>query len=104
MRKVYEADSLIDAQLVLDMLENVDIAAILINGNLSGGLGELPVSPPEVWVKRDFDEERACRIIRNFDVIQPPFEEVLCDACGETSPASFEICWRCHAVLLPQNS
>lgn len=100
MRKVYEADSLIDAQLILDMLENVDIAAILVNGNLSGGLGELPVSPPEIWIKRDFDEERACRIIRDFDAPQKPFEEISCHQCGEINPARFEICWNCHAELL----
>ncbi len=103
MRKVYEAESLIDAQLVLDMLDNVDIPAILVNGNLSGGLGELPVSPPEIWIKRDHDAERACRIVRKFDVTEPPSGEISCGNCGEKNPESFEICWMCHAVLLPNS-
>lgn len=101
MLKVYEAESLIDAQLVLDMLENVDIPAILVNGNLSGGLGELPVSPPEIWIKRDYDEERACLVIRDFDIAEPLSGEISCEECGEKNPESFEICWMCHAVLLP---
>ena len=101
MLKVYEAESLIDAKLILDMLENVNIPAMLVNENLSGGLGELPVSPPEVWIKRDHDQARACRIIRQFDTAEPS-GEIYCGQCGEKNPDSFEICWKCRMTLHPQ--
>lgn len=104
MLKVYEAESLVDAQLVLDMLENADIPALLFQGNLSAGLGELPVSPPEIWIKRDLDHERASLVIERFDAAEPPPDDILCSECGETNPDSFEICWKCHASLLPESS
>lgn len=101
MLKIYEAESLVDAKLILDMLDNVNIPAILVNGNLSAGLGELPVSPPEIWIKREYDQQRACKIIQKFALSEPSLVEIACDRCGELNPDSFEICWNCHAILVP---
>lgn len=44
MRSVYQAESLIDAQLVKDALEAEGIPAFVIGAGLTGAMGELPVS------------------------------------------------------------
>ena len=55
MKRVYTAESLIDGQLVVDLLARAGVPSILFNQNAGGGLGELPVTHPEVWLKRDLD-------------------------------------------------
>ena len=103
MLKVYTAESLVDAKLVVDLLNQAGVPAELFNSNASGALGELPVVYPEVWIKRDLDETKAGRILQPFidSVVSGP-EKTLpltCNACGESNPHSFEICWQCRNPL-----
>lgn len=58
MKRVYTADSLIDGQLVIDLLTNAGVPCLLFNQSAAGGLGDLPVTYPEVWVKRNRDTEK----------------------------------------------
>lgn len=44
MRRIYQAENLIDAQLVKDALEAAGIPAFITGGALTGAIGELPVS------------------------------------------------------------
>ncbi|MGR3915226.1 MAG: DUF2007 domain-containing protein [Gammaproteobacteria bacterium] len=99
MKRVYTAESLIDGQLVVDLLARAGLPSILFNQNAGGGLGELPVTHPEVWLKRDLDHPRARRAIERFERSRPPPCDVTCAVCQESNPATFEICWQCNAPL-----
>lgn len=99
MKCVYTAESLIDAQLVIDQLTLAGIPCQLFNQNALGGLGDLPVTYPEVWVKRDLDSDKASRIVEEFEYSPLPPTNQKCARCNERNPATFEICWRCNAVL-----
>ena len=103
MLRIYTAESLVDAQLVLDLLDQAGVPAELFNGNASGALGELPVIYPEVWIKRNLDENKANRVIQKFTesfLAEPEkLVSLLCGECGENNPHSFEICWQCHTPL-----
>ena len=99
MRRVYTAQSLIDGQLVVDLLAQAGVPCQLFNQNAQGGLGDLPVTHPEVWVKRDFDESKARRAIREYESRPTPANDRVCGVCFENNPATFDICWRCNAAL-----
>ena len=57
MKKVYSANNLMEAQIVLDLLEHAYIPAQLFNQHAQSGMGEIPFTHayPEVWVMRDED-------------------------------------------------
>lgn len=99
MKRVYTAQSLIDGQLVVDLLAQAGVPCLLFNQNAQGGLGDLPVTHPEVWVKRNFDAGKARRAIVAFENRPPPAVDRLCGVCRELNPATFDICWRCNAAL-----
>ena len=102
MRRVYTASSVVEGTLLVDTLIDADIPAVLFHANAIGGLGELPVVYPEVWIKRDLDEEKSQLVIRRFETTSEatqPEKEVVCVSCGESSPASFETCWCCASSL-----
>ena len=101
MKRVYTAETLIDGQLMMDLLKLAGVPCLLFNQNAVGGLGDLPVTYPEVWVKRDLDLEKARRTIADFENSPPPATDKTCATCGEHNPATFEVCWRCDAVLKP---
>ena len=102
MRRVYVAESLVDAQLVMDLLAHNGIKAKLFNENGQGALGELPVTYPEVWTCEDRDGDIALVLINEFSALTEPDEAQTCMRCGESSPASFGICWLCHTPLTEQ--
>ncbi len=97
MQRVYIAESLVDGQLVMDRLQNAGVASQLFHQNALGGLGDLPVTHPEVWIKRDIDLEKAIHIINQFANLSVPESTQLCSQCGESNPTTFEICWSCHS-------
>ena len=99
MKLVYTAESLIDGQMVLDLLAQADVPGLLFNQNSVGGFGELPVTYPEVWVKRDSDAGKARRLIDDFENSPPPVSDKACGTCFELNPATFEVCWQCNAPL-----
>ena len=98
MKRVYTANSLADGQLVVDLLARAGVPSMLFNQNAAGGLGELPVTHPEVWIQRDLDNAKARREIENFENAPPP-ATVICANCKEKNPANFEVCWQCNAAL-----
>ena len=100
MKRIYIAESLVDGKLVVDRLNDVGVPAELFHQNASGGLGELPVTYPEVWLRRDHDLEKAFKVLdeMTFDATAG-MDQRRCDNCGECSPANFEICWHCHEAF-----
>ena len=97
MKRIYIAESLVDGQLVVDRLMEAGVPAELFHQNASGGLGELPVTYPEVWLRRDMDLDKALHILSELSRDADSGGALRrCEGCSETSPANFEICWHCH--------
>ena len=67
MKRAYTAESLIDGQIVMDLFTVAGVPCLMFNENAVGGFGELPVTYPEVWVKRDRDLPKALRMIDEFE-------------------------------------
>jgi len=100
MKRIYLARDITQAQLVVNLLEQQFIPAKIENAHQAGGLGELAVSYPEVWISREPDMERARCLIDAFEAQgQSPAAEVVCPGCEELNPANFDLCWACKADL-----
>lgn len=100
MQRIYTAGTLPEAWIVHHILEEARIEAEVFNENSGGALGELPVTYPEVWIRHERDLEEATRLIEEYEVAgRQPETTLRCDACGESSPGTFELCWRCEAEL-----
>jgi len=98
MIRIYQAQDLPQAQLILNMLEQHQISALLQNANAQGAVGEVPFTHayPEVWIKHDKDKEIAKQLVNQFE--QPlNNEQWYCQSCEEFSPMTFELCWACES-------
>ena len=98
MKRAYIAESLVDAQMVLDCLEGNGIPCEMFNQNAVGALGELPVTPPEVWVRRDADHDRAKTLIMSIEQCDTD-NDAPCPHCQVLCPVGFDICWQCMGSL-----
>ena len=99
MKRVYIAESSIDSTLLHNQLVEAGVPAVVFHQNAVGALGELPVTYPEVWIRRADDQERAARVIQQFEQQSSIRRTQHCQQCGESSPGNFEICWNCHGVF-----
>ena len=100
MRRIYLATDISQAQLLVDLLGQAMIPAVIQNAHQSGGLGELAVTYPEIWLKREADEARALQVIERFEGPQGEAEnDRVCSRCRERNPAGFDLCWSCGADL-----
>ena len=101
VKRIYAAANLPEAQLVVDHLRAMGIAARILNANAASLAGELPIdaSLPQVWVDDAAQAERARAAIDTYlrkRQLGPPRG---CPSCGEENPSSFETCWACGAEL-----
>ncbi|MBA4144099.1 MAG: DUF2007 domain-containing protein [Nitrosospira sp.] len=101
MKKICSASSIMEAQIMLDLLDHAGISARLFNEHAQGGLGDIPFTHayPEVWVIRDSDFERGQAVVNAFEKTPVETRVVFCRACGEQNPLNFQICWQCGAGL-----
>lgn len=97
MKRVWSGASLPDTAHLKNVLEHAGIACLIKNGELGGGIGDLPVfdAAPELWVLEDGDEARAAQILR--DSARPAARGVSwrCSTCGADNEAQFGACWQC---------
>ncbi|MBX2885964.1 MAG: DUF2007 domain-containing protein [Granulosicoccus sp.] len=98
MKRAYTAGTLVDATLVADWLDSNGVPCEIFHQNAVGALGELPVTPPEVWVRRDADLSLALRLVGEVVFVDEDGEQQ-CQQCGEESPRGFDICWQCQTAL-----
>jgi hypothetical protein len=100
MVRVYSASTLPDAHLIAALLGQEGIEARVFNENAQGGLGEIPFMHawPEVWVIDDRHADRARELIRALERTDTR-NQVTCQACGESSPSNFQLCWNCGAQI-----
>jgi hypothetical protein len=101
MFRLYTAANLPEAHLLLHRLAQAGIEARVLNEHAQGGLGEIPFTHayPEVWIMETADEERARRIVVEFEQAPASPDMARCTACGEMNPPAFEICWYCGNIL-----
>lgn len=101
MRRLCTAADLMEARLLLDLLEHAYIPARLFNEHAQGGVGDIPFTHayPEVWVLNDGDFGRGLALVRAFERAPPDARVVFCRACGEENPRNFQLCWHCGAGL-----
>lgn len=101
MKKLYSANNLMEAQIVLDLLEHAYIPAQIFNQHAQGVAGEIPFTHayPEVWVNRDEDYERGKRIVQTYEKTPATTGIIHCPACSEENPANFQLCWKCGSGL-----
>ena len=103
MIRFYTARNRFDAYLLADRLKQAGIRAHVFNEHASSIVGEIPpdVGQPQVWLEREQDRERALLVLAHIegDAAQPG--SLRCVACGEESPASFDLCWNCGRGLQP---
>jgi hypothetical protein len=101
MKRLCRASSLPDAHILRGVLEQSGIEARVFNENAQSGVGQLPVPDayPEIWLVNEQDLERAKAVVREFESAPRVTGSVRCGACGEDSPANFQLCWNCNASL-----
>ena len=99
MIRFYIARQRFDAYLVADRLKQAGIRVHVFNENASSIAGEVGldanVTQPQVWLEREADLERARTVLREMQAESRLRGTRHCTACGEDSPANFEICWNC---------
>jgi hypothetical protein len=101
MIRVYVARQRYDAWLVADRLNQAGIRAHVFNQHASSIVGDVPpdVAQPQVWIERECDEERAAIVIRDIETAGSRVGNIACAKCGEESPETFDLCWKCGAGL-----
>jgi len=71
MRRIYEPQDLLEAELLQSMLASEGVAAHLTGSDLMGAIGELPVCGLLGLLVEDDQAERACRLIAEYNAAQP---------------------------------
>ncbi|SDZ03664.1 DUF2007 domain-containing protein [Nitrosomonas sp. Nm33] len=101
MKKLYSASNLIEAQMILCLLEHAYIPAKLFNTHAQGGVGEIPFTHayPEVWIMQDDDLKKARSIIDAYESTSVEEGYVYCPVCREQNPRNFQLCWQCGEGL-----
>ena len=97
MIRLYQAQDLPQAQLLIDMLDRNGIAAKINNGNAAAAMGDIPFTHayPEIWLIDESDLPSSRLLITEFE--KPLSDEQwFCQHCEEASPVSFESCWNCE--------
>ena len=102
MIRFYIARHRYDAYLLADRLNQAGIKAHVFNEHASSIVGEVPpdIAQPQVWLARDEDRERAQNLLDTLEADGARGGSLRCSACGEDSPANFEICWKCGGALV----
>ena len=101
MIRVYIARQRYDAWLVADRLNQAGIRAHVFNQYASSIVGDVPpdVAQPQVWLEREGDRERAEILLARLTEDAARSGTAHCAACGEDSPANFDLCWNCGRQL-----
>lgn len=101
MIRFYTARNRFDAYLLADRLKQAGIRAHVFNEHASSIVGEIPpeVGQPQVWLEREQDRERALLLLSRIEYDAQQAGVRRCTACGEESPASFDLCWKCGSGL-----
>jgi hypothetical protein len=67
-----------------------------------GGSTAFPPVTPALCILEDEDVERGVELIRTYiesSSASPVIDEQTCPQCGEISPGTFAVCWKCGEAL-----
>lgn len=100
MKRVYSANTLLEAQLAADVLAQLGIPSHIFNANAAGAVGELPFTQvlPEVWIDDETQIGLARTALAELDRCSSGAEKP-CPTCGELNPGNFLSCWKCGQAL-----
>jgi len=100
MIRIYLAQDIQQANLILHLLEHHNINVKILNQYTQGALGELPFTQayPEIWVEEKHGDS-AKKLIKNFEKLPLNNNTVFCCNCNEVNPENFETCWSCGSLL-----
>jgi hypothetical protein len=95
--RFYTARNRFDAYLLADRLNQAGIRAHVFNEHASSIVGDVPpeVAQPQVWLEREQDCERAGILLSRIEADAAQVGVKRCAECGEESPATFDLCWKC---------
>jgi hypothetical protein len=101
MFRFYIARQRFDAYLLADRLKQAGIRAHVFNEHASSIVGDVPpdVAQPQVWLEREADRDRAETLLRTMEAEAATAGTRHCVACGEDSPANFDLCWKCGGAI-----
>ncbi len=102
MRALYEAESLQEAQLLVDRLAERGIRTYVQNSSLQGCLGELPLTVrPIVCITEPIRWKHAISVLEEFKQASRAVlaDSIRCPVCDELNPSNFELCWKCRTLL-----
>ena len=107
-RKLYSAANMIEGSLIKGILEEHSIETNLRGGNLSVGIGELPVDVISVDLLVNVDKfEEAMDIVREYEKkLREPSQDNKtweCEKCDNMNPENFTLCWNCQSIRLVQS-
>jgi len=101
--RFYVARARYDAFLLADRLNQLGIRAHVFNQHAQSIVGDVPpdVAQPQVWLERAEDRDRAQVVLDRIEDEARRGGELRCEVCGESSPATFDLCWNCGRALTP---
>ncbi|VAW76998.1 hypothetical protein MNBD_GAMMA12-1124 [hydrothermal vent metagenome] len=106
MIQFYRCENLLEAQQLLEALQQQNIKAEIVNPNLSSLTGEVPFTEtwPTVWLVNAEDQHLARSILEDLKKLrQKAHLDILCSQCGEKNPGNFSSCWNCNSDLNSTN-
>ena len=96
---VYRAANNYEANFIKGLLNQYSIDSRLLGGNLSIGVGELPIDVLQVKILVPITQvDKTKKILADYEknfLLDQGKEEWCCVYCKEENPSSFEVCWNC---------
>jgi Putative prokaryotic signal transducing protein len=103
MKELFRERDLTKIVFYQSLLEDSGISTFVKNENISTTQGGLnPDFFPALCIVNDSDDKRARQLIQNQlqHAGNVPNTEMVCGACGEMVPSSFDTCWNCQSPII----
>ena len=96
MRMIFTNDNRFIVGNAKNILESYGFEVFLKNEHAASAIGEVSAFDAwlELWVVKDSDYDRACRVLENA-LSEEGAPAWVCKNCKEKNDESFDFCWRC---------
>ncbi|MFA3792158.1 DUF2007 domain-containing protein [Aliiglaciecola sp. SL4] len=97
MKKIYWHHERFRIYQIKQLLDDHQIPNFIKNEFAIGAIGELsPLDAmPEVWLTDDAWQDKASKLIDQFNLEPKNTQSWVCDKCHEENEGSFALCWNC---------